>query len=251
MAEHDRSKKLAILIDAENASPRISRGLFEEVALLGEASVRRIYGDFSCGRLKGWSEILSAYAIVPQQHFANIAGKNASDIALVIDAMDLLHSGRFDGFCLVSSDSDFTRLAARIREQGIDVYGVGERKTPESFRKACKRFIYTEDLTPVLKAEVVPVPVVEPAAAMSTSAKQPVHAATIHIRAAVSQLEHEDGWYCLGAIGSRLGVLTPGFDPRTYGCPKLVTLIEKLDAFDIRRIDLSVYVRLKESVRVR
>jgi uncharacterized LabA/DUF88 family protein len=143
--DHDRPQKLAILIDADNASPRIVTGLFQEVAAIGEASVRRIYGDFSGTRLKGWSEVLSAHAIVPQQNFANTVGKNASDIALVIDAMDLLHTGRFDAFCLVSSDGNFTRLAARIREQGVDVYGFGEHKTPESFRSACKRFIYTEN----------------------------------------------------------------------------------------------------------
>ena len=140
--------RLAVLIDADNASHRIADGLFEEVAKLGEASVRRIYGDFSGPRLKLWADILSKHAIIPQQNFAYTPGKNASDIALVIDAMDLLHSGRFDGFCLVSSDSDFTRLAARIREQGIDVYGFGEQKTPESFRQACRRFIFTENLLP-------------------------------------------------------------------------------------------------------
>src|SRR5476649_321821 len=140
--------RLAVLIDADNASARIADGLFEEVAKLGEASVRRIYGDFASSRLKSWSDILSKHAIIPQQNFAYTAGKNASDIALVIDAMDLMHSGRFDGFCLVSSDSDFTRLASRLREQGADVYGFGEQKTPESFRQACRRFIYTENLLP-------------------------------------------------------------------------------------------------------
>src|ERR1700740_652394 len=148
MPEESRTRRLAILIDADNTSPRIAAGLFEEVAKVGEASVRRIYGDFSNQRLKSWTEILSKHAIIPQQQFAYTTGKNASDIALVIDAMDLLHSGRFDGFCLVSSDSDFTRLAARIREQGIDVYGFGEHKTPESFRQACRRFFFTENLLP-------------------------------------------------------------------------------------------------------
>ena len=114
----------------------------------GEASVRRIYGDFSSSRLKSWTEVLQKHAIDPYQQFAYTSGKNASDIALVIDAMDLLHSGRFDGFCLVSSDSDFTRLASRLREEGADVYGFGAQKTPESFRQACRRFIYTENLLP-------------------------------------------------------------------------------------------------------
>ena len=146
MPEESRTRRLAILIDADNTSPRIAAGLFEEVAKFGEASVRRIYGDFSGQRLKSWVDILQKYAIDPYQQFAYTTGKNASDIALVIDAMDLLHSGRLDGFCLVSSDSDFTRLASRLREQGADVFGFGEQKTPERFRQACRKFIYTENL---------------------------------------------------------------------------------------------------------
>src|SRR6185295_11059461 len=146
--EQQRLPRFAVLIDADNTSPQIASGLFEEVAKFGEASVRRIYGDFSNQRLKSWTGILQKYAIDPYQQFAYTTGKNASDIALVIDAMDLLHSGRFDGFCLVSSDSDFTRLASRLREQGADVYGFGAQKTPESFRQACRRFIYTENLMP-------------------------------------------------------------------------------------------------------
>ncbi len=151
MADETRLRRFAVLIDADNTSPRIAAGLFEEVAKFGEASVRRIYGDFSSPRMKSWADILQKYAIDPYQQFAYTTGKNASDIALVIDAMDLLHSRRFDGFCLVSSDSDFTRLASRLREEGADVYGFGARKTPESFRQACRRFIYIENLveTPV------------------------------------------------------------------------------------------------------
>ena len=152
MAAETRSPRLAVLIDADNASAKIADGLFEEIAKIGEASVRRIYGDFSNDRSKAWANTLSKHAIIPQQQFAYTTGKNASDITLVIDAMDLLHSGRFDGFCLVSSDSDFTRLAARIREQGVDVFGFGEQKTPESFRQACRKFVYTENLLPTAAA---------------------------------------------------------------------------------------------------
>ena len=155
MPEESRPRRLAILIDADNTSPRIAAGLFEEVAKFGEASVRRIYGDFSGQRLKSWADILQKYAIDPYQQFAYTTGKNASDIALVIDAMDLLHSGQFDGFCLVSSDSDFTRLASRLREQGADVFGFGEQKTPESFRQACRKFIYTENLLPEAQVSTV------------------------------------------------------------------------------------------------
>ena len=153
MPSETRSPRLAVLIDADNASAKIADGLFEEIAKIGEASVRRIYGDFSSTRSKAWADTLSKHAIIPQQQFAYTTGKNASDITLVIDAMDLLHSGRFDGFCLVSSDSDFTRLAARIREQGVDVFGFGEQKTPESFRQACRRFVYTENLLPAASGE--------------------------------------------------------------------------------------------------
>ena len=141
----ERPPRLAVLIDADNTSPKVADGLFDEVAKIGEASLRRIYGDFSKGQQAGWEKVLARHAILPTQQFAYTTGKNSTDITLVIDAMDLLHSGRFDGFCLVSSDSDFTRLAARIREQGIDVYGIGQQKTPEAFRQACTRFIFTEN----------------------------------------------------------------------------------------------------------
>ena len=154
---------LAVLIDADNSSPQWAEAIFEEIASLGEASVRRIYGDFSRSALKGWSDRLAGLALVPHHQPANTIGKNSSDIALVIDAMDILHSGRFDGFVLVSSDSDFTRLASRIREQGLDVYGIGQRKTPEAFRKACKRFIFVENL--MAPPEMVMSPVAVPVAA--------------------------------------------------------------------------------------
>lgn len=245
--ELERSHRLAILIDADNASPRMAAAIFEEIAAIGEASARRIYGDFSGARLKGWSEVLATYAIIPHQNFANTVGKNASDIALVIDAMDLLHSGRFDGFCLVSSDSDFTRLAARIREQGLDVYGFGEQKTPESFRRACKRFIYTENLLPPGDGMLPSGIDTGVNGAPSGSSKRLPTAAIPHIRTALSQLDDVDGWHFLGAVGTRLAALMPDFDPRTYGCPKLLTLIEKSDAFEIRRENLKIYIRPKQA----
>ena len=145
-ADRTAVPRLAVLIDADNTSPDWTEAIFEEVATLGEASVRRIYGDFSGTQLRGWNKKLENFAVLPHQQFAYTKGKNSSDIALVIDAMDLLHSGRFDGFVLVSSDSDFTRLASRVREQGLDVFGIGREKTPEAFRKACKRFIFVENL---------------------------------------------------------------------------------------------------------
>ena len=181
-SEPERLPRLAVLIDADNTSPQIAGGLFEEVAKFGEASVRRIYGDFSTPQLKSWADILQKHAIDPYQQFAYTKGKNASDIALVIDAMDLLHSGRFDGFCLVSSDSDFTRLASRLREQGADVYGFGAQKTPESFRQACRRFIYTENLVPRAASSGA-------SAAAKPNSLEPPSAAIPILQKAISQIE--------------------------------------------------------------
>ncbi|KWV58586.1 Maebl [Bradyrhizobium macuxiense] len=220
-----RSPRLAVLIDADNASAKIADGLFEEIAKIGEASVRRIYGDFSNPRSRSWADILSKHAIIPQQQFAYTTGKNASDITLVIDAMDLLHSGRFDGFCLVSSDSDFTRLAARIREHGVDVFGFGEQKTPESFRQACRRFVYTENL---LAGTVS-----NKDAAAGPNSLQPPDAATPVIKKVITQMESEDGWVTLGEVGRQLANLASDFDPRTYGFRKLSDLVRKTNSFEI------------------
>jgi len=229
MADDNRTRRFAVLIDADNTSPRIVAGLFEEIAKFGEASSRRIYGDFSSPRSRGWADVLQKYAIDPHQQFAYTTGKNASDIALVIDAMDLLHSGRFDGFCLVSSDSDFTRLASRLREEGADVYGFGARKTPESFRQACRRFIYTENLLP------------EAAAASAGDAPaaevQPASAAVAILNKAIAQIDSEDGWIGLGVIGRRLANIASDFDPRTYGHRKLSDLVRSTGAFEIDQQD--------------
>jgi len=233
MAIEPRSPRLAVLIDADNTSPRIADGLFEEIARMGEASVRRIYGDFSGTRLKSWADILAKHGIIPHQNFAYTTGKNASDIALVIDAIDLLHSGRFDGFCLVSSDSDFTRLAARIREQGIDVYGFGAHKTPESFRQACRRFIYTENLLPGAPVAGAPAPDREPAPA--AKALQPRADAVPILAKVIGQIEDDDGWVDLGLVGRRVANLAPDFDPRTYGHAKLSDLVQATGAFELER----------------
>ncbi|KQZ81955.1 Maebl [Mesorhizobium sp. Root157] len=234
-----RPPRLAVLIDADNTSAKIASGLFEEIATIGEASVRRIYGDFTSTRSKGWTEVLSTYAIVPQQQFAYTIGKNASDITLVIDAMDLLHSGRFDGFCLVSSDSDFTRLASRIREEGVDVYGFGEQKTPESFRQACRRFIYTENLLPTAAANTDD-------AARPAPSLHPPSAAVPVIKRAIAQVESEDGWVALGTVGNQLANLAPDFDPRTFGFRKLSDLVRKTGAFDVDQPkDKAMRIRLK------
>ncbi len=233
----ERSPRLAVLIDADNTSARVAPGLFIEIAKLGEASVRRIYGDFADSRMKGWAEALPRHAIVPHQNFAYTQGKNSADIALVIDAMDLLHSGRFDGFCLVSSDSDFTRLAARIREQGVDAYGFGQRKTPEAFRQACKRFFFTENLMPEVSES--------PAAVAAANEKESPSAAVPLIRQAMAELEDDDGWVVLGGLGSQIQNLAPDFDTRTYGAAKLSALIEKTGAFETQRGAGPIRIRLK------
>lgn len=230
MPSETRSPHLAVLIDADNASPRIADGLFEEIATMGEASVRRIYGDFSSSRLDGWTAVLSKHGLIPQQQFAYTTGKNASDITLVIDAMDLLHSGRLDGFCLVSSDSDFTRLAARIREQGLQVYGFGEAKTPESLRQACHRFIYTENLLPGRTSA-------GQVSGAATEPLQPSSAAVPIIRRAIEQVDSDDGWAPLGAVGTQLAKLASDFDPRTFGYRKLSDLVRKTNAFELDKAE--------------
>src|SRR6266498_1382604 len=143
----DQAARLAVLIDADNTSPTLVEGLLTEIAKYGTAHVKRAYGDWTATNLNGWKDWLLALSIQPIQQFAYTSGKNATDSAMIIDAMDLLYSGRFDGFCIVSSDSDFTRLAARLRESGLTVYGFGERKTPKPFVAACDKFIYIENLT--------------------------------------------------------------------------------------------------------
>jgi uncharacterized LabA/DUF88 family protein len=231
----DRAPRLAVLIDAENASPKIAEALFTEIATLGEASARRIYGDFASAQIAGWIKVLARFAIQPQQNFANTKGKNSGDIALVIDAMDLLHSGRFDGFCLVSSDADFTRLALRIREEGVDVYGFGERKTPESFRQACTRFIYTENITaPVAEVEAeAPRASGGRKAAPATGKRQPSEAARLIAGVLADMDEDGDGWVPIGGIGNRLRNAYPDFDQRSYGYSKLSDLIRATGRFEV------------------
>lgn len=240
----DRIARLAVLIDADNASPRIADGLFEEIAKIGEASVRRIYGDFSNQRSKSWADLLAKYAIIPQQQFAYTQGKNASDITLVIDAMDLLHSGRFDGFCLVSSDSDFTRLAARIREEGLDVFGFGEHKTPESFRQACRRFIYTENLLPERSRPEQDKPVPKPLA-------KPQDATELLVRV-MDQIDTDDGWVQLGQFGKQLVNVSSDFDPRTYGYRKLSDLVRSSELFEVDHPETgAIHIRLKPEMETK
>jgi hypothetical protein len=226
------SPKLAVLIDADNISARFAEVMFEEIASFGEASIRRIYGDFAGGGPQGWTkEKLASLAIVPHQQFANTTGKNASDIALVIDAMDILHSGRFDGFVLISSDSDFTRLASRIREQGLDVYGMGMRKTPAAFVKACKRFIYVENL---VQDTTPPKPRKAGKSAEPGEAPAKLEDPARLVIRAMDAIGQEGDWYSLGQVGQYITAANPDFDTRSYGKKKLSDLIKDLDRFETR-----------------
>ena len=230
----DDRKHFAVLIDADNISAKYAEAIFEEIASFGEASIRRIYGDFAGGGPQGWTkDKLAALAILPHQQFANTTGKNSSDIALVIDAMDILHSGRFDGFVLVSSDSDFTRLASRIREQGLDVYGMGMRKTPAAFVKACKRFIYVENLLPE-QTKAKPRPAKAPDDGEAPAATEDP---TLLVIRAMDMIEQEDEWFSLGQIGQYITAANPDFDTRTYGKKKLSDLVKEMKRFETRKGD--------------
>jgi len=213
---------LAVLIDGDNTSPKYAKALFDEIASLGEASVRRVYGDFSSPQMNGWSKVQAEFGIVPHHQPANTVGKNASDIALVIDAMDLMHSARFDGFVLVSSDSDFTRLASRVREQGLDVFGMGMQKTPDAFRKACKRFIFLENIDQASERDDTP------------RDKRNLQEARDLIFKAMGQIDQDDEWYRLGDIGQVITAANPDFDTRSYGKRKLSDLVKALKVFETR-----------------
>ena len=239
MAANAETKSLAVLIDADNTSARHAQAMFDEIVKLGEANVRRIYGDFSHGRLAAWDKAIQSLAILQHQQRSNSRGKNASDIALVIDAMDLMHKGTLDGVVLVSSDSDFTRLAQRLREEGLVVYGFGERKAVEAFRNACSRFIYVENL---LEAEPDRGGKA-PARAAERKKDAPLKARKI-IADAIGEPD-ADGWESLGSVGKRIQGAHPDFDPRSYGCANLSTLVERSGGFDIRKDADNVHVRRK------
>jgi uncharacterized LabA/DUF88 family protein len=239
------NRKLAVLIDADNTSHTIVEGLLAEIAKYGTANVKRIYGDWKRSHLDGWVKVLPKYAIQPIQQFAYTTGKNATDMAMVIDAMELLYTGNFDGFCIVSSDSDFTPLASRIRESGLTVYGFGEEKTPEAFVAACDRFIFTKLLRPEDDGA-------KPAKRMSSKQlKQDAKLVSL-LRRAVDSASDDSDWAPLGAVGSTMAKQTPEFDSRNYGFAKLSGLIKATLLFDMEerpRGDGShkdIYVREKK-----
>ncbi|AHN27415.1 hypothetical protein SALWKB2_0033 [Snodgrassella alvi wkB2] len=244
----ENSAKLAVLIDADNASASIVESLLEEIAKYGIASVKRIYGDWSSG-LSKWKDALLPHAITPVQQFAYTKGKNATDMAMVIDAMDLLYSNTFDGFCIVSSDSDFTRLASRIRENGLTVYGFGQKKTPESFRKACDKFIYTENLlshtTVDMGEDKVQTPIFRNKRKTPAELKQDTALMNL-FRNAVKEHADDDGWTSLGVIGQYINKVNSDFDARNYGYTKLSYLISAIDIFETQMHGNHLWLRLKK-----
>ncbi|MBP1473466.1 NYN domain-containing protein [Frateuria sp. MAH-13] len=226
MADH---AKLAVLIDADNAQPGLAEGLLAEVARYGTAHVKRAYGDWTDNHLRGWKDQLLDLSIQPIQQFGYTKGKNATDSAMIIDAMDLLYTGRFDGFCIVSSDSDFTRLAARIRESGLTVYGFGERKTPAPFVAACDRFIYTDVLGKPDSDNEKPA---ELAPRMKTQELRKDTRLVNLLRNAIEDAADDTGWAGLGAVGSMVSKRAPEFDSRNWGYGKLSGLIAAIGLFE-------------------
>lgn len=232
MDHHKEQARLAVLIDADNAQSSSVQSLLAEIANYGVASVKRAYGDWTTSRLNGWKLVLNEYAIQPIQQFCYTSGKNSTDSALIIDAMDLLYSGRLQGFCIVSSDSDFTRLATRLRESGMKVYGFGEQKTPRPFVSGCDKFIYTEILTNVDENND------------SQTAATPTKKTTKELRANTSLVKllrtaaqsstDEDGWAYLATVGMHIANHATDFDPRNYGYEKLGQLIAASDLFEIQ-----------------
>ncbi|HEY1288794.1 MAG TPA: NYN domain-containing protein [Burkholderiales bacterium] len=218
-AHNDR---LAVLIDADNAQASIVHELLAEISRYGTVTLKRAYGDWTTANLRGWKDVLHTMAIQPMQQFSYTTGKNSTDSSLIIDAMDLLHSGNLDGFCLVSSDSDFTRLATRIREAGLMVYGFGERKTPRAFVAACNKFVYTE----ILERQQVPM-------AQSESETEPLEPM---IRAALAATARENGWASLSAVGAMLLKNSPSFDSRNYGCQKLGELVRQQAYLEVKEV---------------
>lgn len=234
MAERDRPL-YAVLIDADNIPVKYANALLKEITSFGEPALRRVYGDWSSGRLANWSKAVRELGLVAHQETANTVGKNASDIGLVIDAMDILHTGRFDGFVLVSSDSDFTALANRVREQGIDVIGIGEAKAPESLRNVCNRFILLENLLDE------PAPA-EKGGSPDPTKQNPTKAIPLILKA-MDKINAEDEWYALGQLGQYITRDNPDFDPRTYGKKKLSDLVEGLARFETKKIGNQLHVR--------
>ncbi|MBU3015069.1 NYN domain-containing protein [Poseidonibacter lekithochrous] len=234
-----KTMKLAVLIDADNAQASVVEELLAEVAKFGVASIKRAYGDWTTTNLKQWKEHLNSHAIQPIQQFSYTQGKNATDASLIIDAMDILHENSLDGFCLISSDSDFTRLATRIRESGLIVYGFGEKKTPEAFIAACDKFVFTEILREKKDTEIIE--------ESNTTELRPV------VISAINAVSKDDGWARLSNVGAYINKKHPSFDPRNYGYDKLGKLIRDLNyiLIDERKFNddsdnVHIYIKIRD-----
>ncbi len=253
--------RLAVLIDGDNISHQNIKAMMEEIARYGNPTIKRIYGDWTQPNLAGWKNILLDYAITPMQQFGYTSGKNATDSAMIIDAMDILYSERVDGFCLVSSDSDFTRLATRLREAGKVVYGIGEQKTPNAFIAACDRFIYLEILETPVQDETSERDSAQ-TGQKQTKPQQPTRKSSFRkinrevialIDATISDLEDENGWAYLGEVGQLLLKKQPSFDSRNFGFAKLTPMIKAIGRYeiDVREAPHSsskhIYIRIKGS----
>lgn len=245
--------RLAVLIDADNIPYSNIKGMLDEIAKFGNPTIKRIYGDWTKPTVSGWKQPLLEHAITPIQQYSYTTGKNATDSAMIIDAMDILHSDKVDGFCLVSSDSDFTRLAVRLRESGMLVLGMGERKTPNPFIVACDKFIYIEILEDDIAQQD---PVSSEVPESKKSNVEPVSKALLNLlKSTVRDLADDDGWAYLGEVGNLIIKKRPDFDPRNYGFPKLTPMIKaqkKIFEIDQRDVDNKkhaklIYVRVKDS----
>ena len=223
---------LAVLIDADNIPAKYAGAIMREITTYGEPALRRVYGDWSSASLSGWKKEVVELGMVANQETANTKGKNASDIGLVIDAMDILHTGRFDGFVLVSSDSDFTALANRLREDGVEVIGIGEGKAPASLRNVCNRFILIENIVPDEKADK---PAKSSPATKASPDRQPPSKAIPLVIKAMESIDPEGEWYSLGQLGQYITRAHPDFDPRTYGSAKLSDLLIKTGRFETQK----------------
>jgi hypothetical protein len=247
MTKQTSERKIALLIDGDNARPRLIGKILTEAGKYGSVTIRRIYGDWTTSNMKGWKDSLNIAAIQPIQQFRYTIGKNATDSAMIIDAMDILNGNLVDGFCIVSSDSDYTRLATRIREKGIFVMGIGKKSTPKPFINACNIFIYTENLAPTASAKKRKTEKKTKTPPDKTKSLDPVPL----LKGAFDMALQEDGWANLATMGFYLHQLDPSFDPRTYGYKQLSQLIKSYSSlFDMKFREeegaTHVYVRLKE-----
>ncbi len=245
--------KLAVLIDGDNIPSAYVKEMMEEIAKYGNPTIKRIYGDWTKPRLSKWKNILLENAITPIQQYGYTTGKNATDSAMIIDAMDILYSEKVNGFCLVSSDSDFTRLATRLREAGMQVFGIGEKKTPDSFIVACDKFIYIEILK--YQTEGSESELTESKSSQKSNIDKITPKVIKLISSTISDLADDDGWAFLGDVGNLLQKKQPNFDSRNYGFQKLTPLINSINKFEIEQRESTkgrfklIYVRNKEKIK--